>query len=199
MSHFIYGQAETDHLSRKDKKMGALIRQYGMLKRKVTPDLFEALVSSIIAQQISSKAATTVTQRLTALIGKITPESIGETDALKIQECGMTHKKAGYLKASAEAVQNGTIDLPAFPAMEDKAIIKQLIALPGVGRWTAEMLLLHSLQRPDVFSYDDLAIRRGLMSLHNLSVFTKADFEKFRKRYSPHCSVAMIYLWKYSS
>jgi DNA-3-methyladenine glycosylase II len=199
MPYFIYGQTETEHISQKDKKMSALIQQYGMLKRKVTPDLFEALVTSIIAQQISSKAAATVTQRFIALIGKITPELIRQTNALRIQECGMTHKKAGYLKAAAEVVLNGTIDLSAFPAMEDEAIIQQLVKLPGVGRWTAEMLLLHSLRRPDVFSYDDLAIRRSLMSMHNLSALTKADFEKYRKRYSPHCSVAMIYLWKYSS
>jgi DNA-3-methyladenine glycosylase II len=196
MSFFIYGKTETDHLARRDKKMAAVIERYGMPERKVTPDLFEALVASIIAQQISSKAAATVTQRLRELCGIISPESIIRIAEREIQQCGMTLKKAGYIKSAARTILNKTIALDDFPALDDETIITQLTALPGIGRWTAEMLLLHSLQRPNVFSYDDLVIRRNLMSLHDLSVLTKSDFAKYRDLYSPYCSVAMIYLWK---
>jgi len=199
VSHFIYSRTETDYLSRRDKKLGALIGHFGMLERKVTPDIFQALVECIVGQQVSNAAAATVNARLKALVGKITPRNLSVSDALAIQECGMTHKKAGYIQAAADAALDGSIDLKSFPEMDDEAIIAQLIQLPGIGRWTAEMLLLHSLQRPDVFSYDDLVIRRSLTSLHKLSTFSRADFESYRKRYSPYCSVAMIYLWKYGS
>jgi len=196
--YFKYGKKEITYLSQQDRRLAHVIEQYGKLKRKVIPDIFEALVLSIISQQISGKAAATVTQRFRDLCGDISAEMICNIEAASIQQCGMSFKKAGYIKTVANAFAEGTIDPGHFPDLDDEAIIAQLVQLPGIGRWTAEMLLLHSLQRPDVFSYHDLAIRRGLMSLHNLRELTKADFEKYRRRYSPYCSIAMIYLWKHS-
>lgn len=184
-----------DYLSGKDKKMAGLIAEAGKLKRKLNPNLFEALVSSIIAQQISNKAAKTVNQRLKDLLGEVTPKTISLCAETEIQQCGMTGKKAGYIKGAGKAILSGQIKLEEFSSLDDASIIAQLSSLPGIGRWTAEMLLLHALERPDVFSFDDLIIRRNLSKLHNRSVVNKAAFDRYRKRYSPHCSVAMIYLW----
>lgn len=199
MTYFKYGKKEMDYLSGKDKNISFLINQSGKLKRKVNPNLFEALVSSIIAQQISSKAAKTVNQRLKDLLGKITPKTICQCEETEIQQCGMTGKKAGYIKGAAEAIITKKINLKKFHSMDDDFIIAELTSLPGIGIWTAEMLLLHALQRPDVFSFDDLIIRRNLSKLHNRSVVSKAAFDRYRKRYSPHCSVAMIYLWHFNT
>jgi DNA-3-methyladenine glycosylase II len=197
MQYFSYSQTETDHLSRRDDKMAGLITEYGMLQRPVIPDLFEALVVSILSQQVSSKAAVTIRQRLADCCGEITPHKIEGTDQRKIQQCGMTMKKAGYLKAAAHAVLSGALSLQDLEALDDDTVIGKLIMLPGIGRWTAEMLLLHSLQRPNVFSYDDLVIRKSLIFLHHLSAFGRAEFEYFKNLYAPYCSIAMIYLWKY--
>ncbi len=199
MSYFPYGKTEINHLSSKDKKMAAFIEQTGMLKRKVTPDVFQSLVSSIIAQQVSNKAAKTVHQRLNDLAGKISPKTIRLCDQAEIQQCGMTVKKAGYILSAAEAIMTKKLNLKELPTLDDQEVITKLTALPGIGVWTAEMILLHSLLRPNIFSYNDLVIRRNLASLHKLSDMNKATFEKYRKRYSPYCSVAMIYLWHFNN
>lgn len=198
MEIFQYGQKEIDYLSKKDKRLGAAIDRIGMIEREITPDPFEALVSSIVGQQISSKAADTVWRRLCNLLGSIVPESIAKADIHEIKGCGMSLKKAGYIKNIAEASISGEVDFNILSTLSDEEIIKKLSSLHGVGIWTAEMLLIFSLCRPDVVSYKDLAIRRGMMNLYDLKELKRADFEAYRKRYSPYGSVASLYLWALS-
>ena len=198
MSIFEYGQKEIDYLKSKDKKLSAAIDQIGMIQREVTPDPFEALISSVVGQQISTKAAVTVWNRLVELLGSINPETISEADISKIQVCGMSQRKAGYIKGIAEAAISGEVDFNLLHTMSDEEIIKKLSSLHGVGEWTAEMLLIFSLNRPNVVSYKDLAIRRGMMNLYGLKELPKEKFEKYKKRYSPYGSVASLYLWALS-
>lgn len=195
---FEYGQKEIDYLKSKDKKLGAAIDRIGMIKRRITPDPFIALVSSVVAQQISSKAAETVWNRLLSLLGSITPENIAKAELAEIQGCGMSVRKAEYIKGIAEAAISGTMDFNTLHTLTDEEIIKKLSALHGVGVWTAEMLLIFSLCRPDVVSYKDLAICRGMMNLYGLKELPKEKFERYRKRYSPYGSVASLYLWALS-
>jgi len=198
MHIFEYGIKEIEYLKSKDKKLGAAIDRIGMIKRKVTPDPFVALVSSIVGQQISSKAADTVWDRLVKLLGSITPESILKAETHDIQSCGMSMRKVGYIRGIAEAAVSGVVDFSRLDELSDEEIINKLSALHGVGVWTAEMLLIFSLQRPDVVSYRDLAIRRGMMNLYGLKELSKEKFERYRKRYSPYGSVASLYLWELS-
>jgi len=199
MHVFEYGQKEIDYLKRKDKKLGAAIDRIGMIKREVTPDPFTALVSSIVSQQISSKAADTVWNRLEVLLGTITPESIAKAEISEIQACGMSARKAGYIKGAAEAALSGQVDFTALHTLSDEEIIKKLSSLRGVGVWTAEMLLIFSLCRPDVVSFKDLAICRGMMNLYGIKELSREKFERYRKRYSPYGSVASLYLWALSA
>ncbi|MDF2802050.1 MAG: DNA-3-methyladenine glycosidase [Anaerocolumna sp.] len=198
MHIFEYGQKEIDYLKSKDKKLGAAIDKIGMIQREITPDPFEALISSVVGQQISSKAADTVWNRLVELLGNITPESISKTDISLIQACGMSQRKAGYIAGIAEAAIRGEVDFTLLDTMTDEEIIKKLSSLHGVGEWTAEMLLIFSLNRPDVVSYKDLAIRRGMMNLYGHKELPKERFDRYRKRYSPYGSVASLYLWALS-
>ncbi|HYE12627.1 MAG TPA: DNA-3-methyladenine glycosylase [Patescibacteria group bacterium] len=198
MQIFEYGQKEIDYLKSKDKKLGAAIDRIGMIKRRITPDPFTALVSSVVGQQISSKAAETVWNRLNTLLGSITPESIAQAELSGIQGCGMTVRKAEYIKGVAEAAISGEVDFHNLHTLTDQEIIKKLSALHGVGVWTAEMLLIFSLCRPDVISYKDLAICRGMMNLYGLKELPKDKFERYKKRYSPYGSVASLYLWALS-
>lgn len=198
MHYFEYGQKEIDYLKSKDKKLGEAIDRIGLIKREVTPDTFTALASSIVGQQISSKAAKTVWSRLNELLGDITPESISQADISKIQICGMSQRKAGYIKGIADAAITGEVDFSTLHKLTDEEIIKKLSSLHGVGEWTAEMLLIFSLNRPDVVSYKDLAIRRGMMNLYGHKELSKERFERYRKRYSPYGSVASLYLWALS-
>ncbi len=198
MMFFEYGQKEIDYLKHRDKKLGAAIDMIGLIKREITPDPFTALVSSVVSQQISNKAAATVWNRLQTLLGNITPESIVQTERSAIQGCGMSERKAGYIKGIADAATSGIVDFNGLHTLTDEEIIKRVSSLRGVGVWTAEMLLIFSLCRPDVVSYKDLAICRGMMNLYGLDEFPKETFERYRKRYSPYGSVASLYLWALS-
>ena len=198
MEFFEYGQKEIEYLKSKDKKLGAAIDKIGMIKREINPEPFTALVSSIVSQQISKKAAETVWNRLCSLLGNITEESIAQMTLSEIQGCGMTVRKAEYIKGIAHAAIIGEINFRTLHTLTDEEIIKKLSALNGVGIWTAEMLLIFSLCRPDVVSYGDLAIRRGMMRLYGLIDLPKEKFNKYRKIYSPYGSVASLYLWELS-
>ncbi|MGZ9585699.1 DNA-3-methyladenine glycosylase family protein [Paenibacillus marinisediminis] len=198
MEVFRYGQLEMDYLRQQDEVLGAAIDRLGMLERKVTPEPFSTLVNSVVSQQISTKAALTVWKRLCDTLGEVTPERIVSTDLEAIQTCGMSVRKAGYIKGIGEAAASGMIDFNGFDSMSDAEIIKQLSSLNGIGVWTAEMLLIFSLGRPNVVSWGDLAIRRGMMNLYGLTELKKSEFEKYRERYSPYGSVASLYLWALS-
>lgn len=198
MQFFEYGEKEIEFLKRKDKKLGAAIDRIGIIKREINPDPFSALISSIVSQQISKKAAETVWDRLSNLIGNITAENIEKKTASEIQSCGMTLRKAEYIKGIASAALTGEVDFSKLHTLTDEEIIKKLSALNGVGIWTAEMLLIFSLCRPDVVSFGDLAIRRGMMNLYGLKELPKEKFNRYRKRYSPYGSVASLYLWELS-
>lgn len=195
---FEYGQMEIEYLKRKDKRLGEAIDKIGMIRRKITPDPFTALIFGIVSQQISNKAAETVWNRLNQLLGIITPESIAQAGLRDIQGCGMSNRKAQYIKGIAEAALSGKVNFNTLHTMADEEIIKMLSSLRGVGVWTDEMILIFSLCRPDVVSYRDLAIRRGMMNLYGLKELSKEEFERYRARYSPYGSVASLYLWALS-
>ncbi|WP_042820003.1 DNA-3-methyladenine glycosylase family protein [Yersinia wautersii] len=197
---YTYGETEINHLKRRDKKMAAAIERLGMLERPSSPDLFAALIRNIVDQQISVKAAQTVNTRLTLLLGSVTPATVAAASASAeaIQRCGMTMRKAGYIKGAADAAINGSLDLSVIAQLPDNEVITQLSRLDGVGVWTAEMLLISSLSRPDIVSWGDLAIRRGMMNLYRHKTLPRERFERYRRRYTPYGTTASLYLWALS-
>jgi len=195
---FKYCETEINYLKKKDKKLSVAIDRIGIIEREVIPDLFTALVSSIVSQQISNKAAATVWGRLCNLLGDINPKSIIEADVAEIQKCGMSVRKATYIKNIGEKVNSCELDIEEFHNLSDSDIIQKLSALHGIGIWTAEMLLIFSMERPDVVSWGYLAIRRGMCNLYHHKGLTKTQFDRYKKRYSPYGSVASLYLWALS-
>ena len=195
MRTFTYGEKEIAHLKKKDKKLGLAIESIGPIQRAVNPDLFSSLIHSIVSQQIATKAAATVWNRLQLTCGEITPASIDRAEAQQIQQCGMSMRKTLYIKGVGEAVKQNELNIAELATLPDAEIIRTLSSLNGVGVWTAEMLLIFSLERPDVVSWGDLAIRRGMMNLYGLDKLTREQFDLYRKRYSPYGSVASLYLW----
>jgi len=196
MEIFRYGEKEITYLKKQDEVLGAAIDRIGLIQRRVIPDLFEALVNSILSQQISSKAAETVWKRMLERFDVITPESIAKAAVEDIQQCGITFRKAKYIKEIGETVFSGKLDLEELKHLPDQQVIERLVALNGVGKWTAEMLLIFSLQRPDVVSWGDLGIRRGMMNLYGLTSLSPEQFARYRQKYSPYGSVASLYLWE---
>lgn len=196
MSIFYYTKQEIESLSLRDKTLGGYIAKAGRISRETNSDVFAGLISSIVSQQISTKAAATVTARLLSLCGgKLAPEALAGLGAEAVKNCGMTMKKAGYILGAAEAALSGAVDFGSFHEKPDAEVICQLVSLPGVGVWTAEMLLIFSLNRPDVLSWNDLGIRRGITRLYGLERLDKSFFNELRERYSPYASVASLYLW----
>ena len=196
ISVFDYDETSILYLRLKDKKLAEAIDHIGEVAREVNPDLFSALVNSIVGQQISTKAHQTVwTRMLQEYDNEITPESLTTSTEERLQSCGITFKKAGYIKNIAAKTMSGELDISGLHDMSDEEVCTELVKLPGIGIWTAEMLMLFSMQRPNIFSFGDLAIQRGLRMLYHHRTITKQLFEKYRRRYSPYCSVASLYLW----
>ena len=193
--YFAYGERELSYLRQKDKRLGAAIDRIGHIDRAVDPDLFSSVVHHIIGQQISTKAQATIWQRIHDTLGSINAETILKAGVPALQALGMTFRKAEYITDFAEKVHTGAFDLNAVEHMRDEDAIRALSSLKGIGVWTAEMILLFCLQRPDIFSYDDLAIRRGLRMVYRHREIDRARFEKYRRRFSPYGSVASLYLW----
>lgn len=195
MQVFEYGEREVSWLKSKDKKLGAVMDRLGPIRREVIPDLYISLIQQIVSQQISGKAARTIWLRMQEAFGEITPASLHRAEERAIQQCGMSMRKALYIKDVTRQVLEGECDLPGLYELPDEEVCARLSAFKGIGTWTAEMLMLFSMQRPNVFSWDDIAIIRGLRMLYRHRRVTRAMFEKYRKRYSPYASVASLYLW----
>lgn len=193
--YFRYGTEAIEYLRRKDAKLGEVIDKIGHIEREVDKDLFSAVVHHIVGQQISTKAQETIWNRIREKLGDVNAENIVEAGVEKLQSFGISFRKAGYIMDFSEKVQEGAFDLEGIWGKSDEEVIKELSALKGIGVWTAEMLLLFCMERPDVLSYDDLAIQRGLRMVYHHRKIDRKLFEKYRRRYSPYGSVASLYLW----
>lgn len=195
MEYFKYGEQETGYLKSRDPVLGQAIDRIGMIKREVHTELFSALVNSIVGQQISTKAQETVWKRIKDGLSEITPEKVGECTKEELQSFGISFRKAEYIKTAADRVLSGSLDLEGLKEAGDEQVTKELTKLPGVGVWTAEMLMTFSMQRPDIVSYSDLAIQRGMRMLYHHRNITPKIFAKYAGRYSPYGTVASLYLW----
>ncbi len=193
--YFRYGEKETDYLRSRDPALGAVIDKVGHIDRLIDPDLFSSVVHQIIGQQISTKAQTTIWNRMRDAFGDVSPEAVAAADPELLQSFGMTFRKAEYIREFAGKVSDGSFDLQEIRELPDKEAAARLTSLRGVGVWTAEMILLFCLERPDILSFDDLAIRRGLRMVYHQRSISRELFEKYRRRYSPYGSVASLYLW----
>lgn len=196
--YFSYGEAELAYLRQRDKRLGKVIDRIGHIDRAVDTDLFSSVVHHIIGQQISTKAQATIWQRMQDTLGAVNAESVLSADIPALQSLGMTFRKAEYITDFAQKVHTGAFDLNAVEHMSDDEAIRALSSLKGIGVWTAEMILLFCMQRPGIFSYDDLAIQRGLRMVYHHRKIDRTLFEKYRRRFHPYCSVASLYLWAVS-
>jgi 3-methyladenine DNA glycosylase/8-oxoguanine DNA glycosylase len=194
--HFSYGSEETDYLKSKDQKLGKMIDIIGHLDRMIDPDLFVSLIGAIVAQQISGKAADTVWNRILEKVGTVTPESLHQCSDAGLQSCGLSWRKVSYIRDFSEKVLRGEFPLEELAKLSDAEMIAKLDELKGIGPWTAEMMLIFSLGRPNILSFNDFAIQKGLRMLYGHSEITKELFEKYKKRFNPYATVASFYIWE---
>ncbi|WP_018248771.1 methylated-DNA--[protein]-cysteine S-methyltransferase [Orenia marismortui] len=193
----IIRESEIEGLKSKDNKMKILIDSVGEVDREYIADPFVALVNSIVFQQLSSQAATTIWNKFKDYTSELEPNNILQTSDEGLRNCGLSKRKITYIKNIAEAVEKNEIDFDSFTLMSDEEIIKKLIKIKGIGTWTAEMFLIFSLNRKNILSTNDLGIRKGLQWLYGLKESpSKKQFEKFKSKFSPYNTLASFYLWE---
>jgi DNA-3-methyladenine glycosylase II len=192
------------HLRAADLVMGALVKEHGQLdeyqvRRGRPRDAYGALVRSIVGQQLSTKAARTIYERLSALFGDRTPtpRELLDADPEAIRGAGLSRPKVAYLRDLAEHVEDGELDLEHLAELPDDEVVAQLTAVKGLGQWTAHMFLIFHLGRPDVLPVGDLGIRRGAQLAYGLDDLPDAaELELLAEPWRPYRSLACLYLWR---
>jgi DNA-3-methyladenine glycosylase II len=188
-------------LIEQDPRLGALIEQVGpcRIAFRKDGDLFSALCETITSQQLSTRVADVIYGRVCAACAPAphpTPERILALDIAALRALGLSGAKAAYVHALAERVGHGDLSLEALDTMPDDAVIDVLSTIKGIGRWSAQMILLFRLHRPDVWPIGDLGIVRGVERLHNLrKTPTPKRMEQLGAKWRPYRSVAAWYLW----
>ena len=193
---FLYGDRELAHLRARDAKLAWAIDRIGHVSREVDTDLFSSVIHHIIGQQVSTAAQRTVWRRFLELTGgNVTAAAVCARSREELQALGMTWRKADYILDFAGRVRDGSFAVEALNELPDDAVRERLSSLRGIGPWTAEMLMIFCMQRPDVVSYGDLAILRGMRMLYRKKDIDRKTFDRYRKRYSPYGTTASLYLW----
>jgi DNA-3-methyladenine glycosylase II len=188
-----------EYLIKSDPVLARVIKKYPPFEKQISESYFLDLVGSIVSQQLSIKAADTIWGRFKKLFPSehITPEQVIAFDKEKMRECGISYQKIAYIKDLASHVLNSGILFEQFDTMTDEEVIVELIKVKGIGRWTAEMFLMFTMQRPDVFSYGDLGLRRAIEKLYELEKEpTQREAESIAVKWKPYRTVACRYLWK---
>ena len=184
--------------------MGSLVKARGPLdveeRRRGRPaEAYGALLRSIVGQQLSTKAASTIYGRLAALFGDDapTPEALLGVDPDELRAVGLSRAKASYLRSLAEHVISGDLELDRLTDLPDEEVITQLTAVKGLGPWTAHMFLIFHLGRPDVLPVGDLGVRRGAQLAYGMDELpTSAELTEMAEPWRPHRSLACLYLWR---
>jgi DNA-3-methyladenine glycosylase II len=185
------------HLSKKDRVMKRLIPQFGDACLESRGDAFTTLARSIVGQQISVKAAQSVWDRFAALPRRLTPGNVLKLKVDDMREAGLSARKVEYLVDLALHFDNGTVHVESWKDMDDEQIIAELVAIRGIGRWTAEMFLMFHLMRPNILPLDDVGLINGISKNYfSGDPVSRSDAREVAVAWAPFCSVATWYIWR---
>jgi len=187
------------YLKRSDSILARIIDRVGPVKFELDDDHYEAVVGSIIFQQLAGSAARAILNRFKQLYGGRvpSPREYLSTDVEKLRGSGLSPQKISYIKDLAERLENGTLDLKRLETLPDEEALNELDNVRGIGRWTAEMFLIFKLGRTDVLPVDDLGLRKAAQKAYRLRTLPKRDrFEQLAEKWHPYSSISTFYLWK---
>ena len=185
------------HLRHSDPILAAIIDRVGPCRMQYSEPTFEALVRSIVYQQLSGKAASTIFGRVAQAVGEITPDRLAAKSAEELRPLGLSGQKAKYILDLAEKTLTGVVRFQDLPALADDAVIAHLTQVKGVGVWTAHMFLIFALRRPDVLPTGDLGIRNATQRAYGLKEAPKPEkLKNLARKWRPYASVASWYLWR---
>ncbi len=196
-----YWDEACKHLVKRDRVMRKLIPQFGEARLQSRGDAFTTLARSIVGQQISVKAAQSVWDRFAALLPgpstRISPARVLDLPLEALRAAGLSARKVEYLRDLASHFASGAVHVRQWSSMDDEQIIEDLVAIRGIGRWTAEMFLIFHLMRPNVLPLDDLGLLRGI-SLNYFSgePVSRAEAREVGEAWAPFRSVATWYIWR---
>jgi len=183
---------------KKDPVMARLVNATEPFEWVSTGDLYEDLLSAVVGQQLSVKAADTIWKRVEKLLGKdFCPTNILSVKDQGFRDAGMSWAKIKYFNGIAEVFKNKEVDVESLPKMSDEEVVAELTKLKGIGRWSAEMILIFTLGRPDIFSLGDLGLRNAVSKLYLVDRDDLVKIEKISLKWSPYRSTASRYLWKF--
>ncbi len=192
-----YWALACQHLMKKDRVMKRLIPQFGDACLQSRGDAFVTLARSIVGQQISVKAAQTVWDRFAALCKKITPAGVLKLKVDDMRAAGLSVRKVEYLVDLALHFSTKQVHVSKWVDMEDEAIIDELVAIRGIGRWTAEMFLMFYLMRPNVLPLDDVGLINGISrNYFSGEPVSRSDAREVAQAWKPYCTVATWYIWR---
>ena len=184
------------YLIDKDPKLKSLIEKKPEIIVPIDDDYFVSLAQTIIAQQLSSKVAQVITTRLmTHLNHDLSPRAIRDADPEVLRSLGLSYPKITYLRSLADCIMNHQVDFASLDDKTDQEIIEMLTQIKGIGIWSAQMFLIFSLGREDVFSVHDLGLRNAVKKVYNAPDLTSKEIEHIASQWSPYRSVASHYLW----
>ena len=189
-------QTFCNHLSKKDKHLKAIIKQYDYPPMWTRKQGFETLILTILEQQVSLAAAFAAYKKLKARIGTVTPAKILRMSNDELRECYFTRQKQGYAKNLAEAFANKTLPWKQFPEMTDDEVRHHLTSIKGIGNWTADVYLMHALQRTDLFPLGDIALVNSLKETKQLHPHvSKDEMLLIAEPWKPYRTIASMILW----
>ena len=192
-----YWQDACRHLMKKDRVMKRLIPQFGDACLQSRGDAFTTLARSIVGQQISVKAAQTVWDKFAKLPRKMSAASVLKLNVDDMRAAGLSARKVEYLVDLALHFDSGAVSAGEWEAMDDDAIIAELVGIRGIGRWTAEMFLIFHLMRPNVLPLDDIGLLNGIShSYFSGDPVSRSDAREVAAAWQPYCSVATWYIWR---
>lgn len=185
------------HLVKKDRVMKRLIPQFGDACLETRGDAFVTLARSIVGQQISVKAAQTVWERFVQLPKRLTPGNVLKLKVDDMRAAGLSARKIEYLVDLALNFDNGALHVKAWDSMSDDEIVAELVAIRGIGRWTAEMFLIFHLMRPNVLPLDDVGLIHGIsQNYFSGDAVSRSDAREVAAAWAPYCTVATWYIWR---
>ena len=192
-----YWTAACDHLMKKDRVMRRLVPKFIGAAIETRGEPFVTLARSVVGQQISVKAAQSVWDRFSALMKTVNPRAVSKLTVEDMRAAGLSGRKVEYIKYLAYYFQTGKVSVKQWDAMEDEAIIAELIAIRGIGRWTAEMFLMFYLRRPDVLPLDDVGLLNGISKLYfSDEPVSRSEVRDLARAWEPYRSVATWYIWR---
>lgn len=185
------------HLKASDETLSKLMDKWGILEINTTDNLFEFIIREIIEQMLSIKAAECIFNRLKNIVNEITPNSISNLTQEEIKAIGTSTKKAEYIKAFAEDVLFNRFNIDRLKTLNDEELIKSLTSIKGIGVWTAEMVACFGLGRKDIWSFNDVAIKNGILKANpKFKTISRQRFDKIGNRYRPYRSFAALYYYQ---